>query len=386
MAHRLLLVVNNINGLGGMEVQLTYLAGGLARLGHHVRLVSIRTRDGQQGPPVDDTVEVVHLGASSRNDQPRATAQLFAHARWSDLVHCTGWDASLWGRLAAIAARRPVVVAEHSAGREHQISGSGAPRGQWIARHNRVLDPFTAVTVVCANWQRSVLEGEGVDRRKIAYIPNGVPVARLRDRARHGLTRSDLGIPADAPVLAHVARFRPQKRQQLTLETAEALRATHADLHIVFAGDGPDLEAVRSRAAEMGAGWAHFLGRQDNVPAILRLADAVVLPSVGEAMPMVILEAIAVGVPVVATAVGDVATILERTGAGVHVPPEDTDGFKAACRTLLGDPELRAGLAAAAERARTEIDAATMATRYADLFDVVLRRSTIVGAPAPAIS
>jgi len=375
---RLLLVVSDIRTLGGMEVQLAHLANGLARAGHQVTLASIRSHAdsaaGSQGPPIDSRVQLVHLGATGREAQISGLRRLRRMARSNEIVHCTGWDASLWGRLAGIAARRPVVVAEHTPGREHQLSPSGAPRGKYIAAHNRLLDPLTEHTVICAEWQRNILLGEGVKASKMTLIPNGVPVDHLRHLARDGLTREALGIPAEAKVITHVARFREQKRQKLTLETTARLRETLGDVRVVFAGTGPDLEAVQQAAKALHAGWATFLGRHDNVPSVFALGDLTVLPSTGEAMPMSIIEAIGVGVPIVAADVGDVGPILKRTGAGLLFPPNDPDAFYASCLEVLSDETVHQRLASAAAGAKEEVDAQTMVRRYERLFDSIGRR------------
>ena len=93
---RLLLVISNLDTLGGMEVQLAHLAGGLARDGHRVRLVSIRSRPGSSAGPrgvaLDPGVELVHLGAEGRNAQLTGLRRLVRMARASEIVHCTGWD------------------------------------------------------------------------------------------------------------------------------------------------------------------------------------------------------------------------------------------------------------------------------------------------------
>jgi glycosyltransferase involved in cell wall biosynthesis len=374
---KLLLAVHDIGTRGGMEVQLAHLAEGLAAAGHQVRLVSVRSfADTDQEPASrlhDSAVQLAHLGATGRWSKVASLGRLRRLAQRSDVVHCTGWDASLWGRLAAILARRPVIVSEHSPGRQYQVSPAGAPRGGWIASHNRALDRFTAVTVMCAEWQRDMLEREGVARRKLICIPNGVPVNELRKRARIGTTRAQLGIPTDAKVLAQVARFVPQKRQLLALETTARLRRVLGDVRIVFAGEGPELATVRHAAEARGADWAIFLGRHDNIPSVFALSDLAILPSAGEAMPMAIIEAIAVGVPVIATAVGEVGHVLDRTGAGIHVPAADEEAFYLACRRVLSDEAVHSRLASSALAASAQIDAATMVKRYERVFDGVLR-------------
>jgi glycosyltransferase involved in cell wall biosynthesis len=123
----------------------------------------------------------------------------------------------------------------------------------------------------------------------------------------------------------------------------------------------------------MGAGWAHFLGTRADVPGVMALADLVVLPSRAEAMPLTVLEAQAAGVPVVACDVGDVRAVLEATGGGLTVPAGDAPAFTAACRRVLADPALRAGLARAAWERSTGYDAAAMTARYAELLDAAAR-------------
>jgi L-malate glycosyltransferase len=173
-------------------------------------------------------------------------------------------------------------------------------------------------------------------------------------------------------VLAHVANFRPMKRQALALETTARLREALGDVRVVFAGAGPELEAIRALAAERGADWAVFLGAQRNIASVFTMADVAILPSSDEALPMALLEGMAVGVPVVATDVGDVAEVIERTGAGVCVPPEDHDAFYAAVHRILADQAVHRHFAAAAEAAQDELDAARMVGRYERVFDGVL--------------
>lgn len=376
---KVLLLIHDVSMLGGMEVQLVYLANGLARAGHSVTLASIRSAAGSfthSEISLRPDVELLLMGASSRSARIKCINGLRKLALDADIVHCTGWDTSLWGRLAAISARRRVIIADHAGSREHQVSAKGSPRARWIALHNRLLDPFTSATVVCAARQEEQLIREGVAREKVVLIPNGVPVDEMRARAHDGLTREALGIPPEAKVLAHVASFRPIKRQALALETVERLRREVGDVRIVFAGTGPELDSVRNLARRMGAEWATFLGPQRNVASVFGLADLTVLPSSSEAMPMVIIESFAVGVPVVATDVGDVAGMLERAGAGIAVPVNDHDALHDAIRLALTDHGVSDRLKRAADAAKAEIDAETMVERYEDVF-----RAALAGRP-----
>jgi glycosyltransferase involved in cell wall biosynthesis len=261
-----------------------------------------------------------------------------------------------------------VLVIEHADYRSLQTSLSGKPRARWIAVHNRLLDPFTYATVACAGAQLPVLRSEGVADAKLVLIPNGVPVAELRraaqDREAADGGRAGLGIPEDAFVIVHIARLTALKNQRQTLATARELRADGLDVHVLLLGDGEDRAALEADAA--GASWAHLLGARDRIAPFLGIADIAVLPSRAEAMPMVVAESLAVGVPMVASDVGDVGEILTRSGAGIAVPAGDGAAFTAACRRMADAGERRT-FAERALAAGDDFDASAMSRRYAAL-------------------
>jgi len=375
---RVLLLIFHV-GAAGMEQQLLHLAQGLAERGHAVTVGCF-----VQSIPVDDVaaagVRFVTLGDRTRAGRVTALRRIARLARAHDVVHATGWDASLWGRIGGILGGRPVLVTDHSPDRALNTSRSGASRERLIAWHNRLLDPFTAATVAVARHQIPVLESEGVRPQSIELIPNGVPIAGLR-AAAHGLTRAELGVPEGARVVVHVARFQPQKRQELTYATVARIRAELGDdVHVLFVGQGGRArrEALAAQARADGAGWAHFLGVRRDVPALLALADIAILPSSAEALPMAVIEALAVGTPQVATDVGEVGALLRSTGAGVVVDVDDHDGLAAACRLVLTDDALAAGLRERAHAAAWRFDSAVMVDRYAALI------ARVLGRPAPA--
>ncbi len=363
---KLLLIINHFSHFGGAEIQLAHLARGLAKLDYTVTVCSLEPSPFDPQALAAEGVELVVFGAEHRRDRLAALPRLVRLARRADVVLCTMWDMSLWGRLAAVAARRPVIVAEHATDRSFQTSAKGAPRASWIALHNRLLDRFTYATVACATAQRPVLESEGVAAEKIVYIPNGIPIDELRRAAESGPTRSDLGIPDDAPVAIQVGVFRPEKNQIGAIEAFDRVREKISGARLVFVGEGETRASVESRA--VGTGGIDFLGPRRDVAGLLALADAMLLPSLSDAMPMVVLEAMALGVPVVASDVGDVRRALGDE-AGICVPPGDASALAEAWSRMLSDSELRAGFGrAGAQRAR-RFDASLMTRRYAALFD-----------------
>lgn len=364
----MLLVVNALKP-GGAETQLSHLAKGLAESGHEVTLCCMDGAFVDVEPLLDAGVEIVSLDAGTRHQRLAALPRLVRLARRSEIVHCTIWDASLWGRIAAILARRPVVVAEHATDRSIHTSTRGASRADWIAAHNRLLDRFTYATVACATGQREVLTSEGVAAAKIVYIPNGLPLARVERVAAESPGRAALGLPADAPVIMQVGVFRLEKNQLGALEAVAALREEGVEAHLAFAGNGPLLAAVEERARELGGeGWAHFLGYRDDVPAVLACADLMIQPSAADAMPMTVLEAMALGVPVVATDVGDVRAMLADR-AGLCVPAGDPAALARACGELLGDAERRRRMGEAGREIAARFDSSAMVGSYERLFE-----------------
>lgn len=370
---RLLLIINHLYPAGGAEVQLVHLATGLAERGNDVTVCCVK------GSSIDPSgleragVKLVTLGARSRLQRIAAIPRLVRLARQADVVQCTMWDASLWGRIAAILARRPVVVADHQTDRRAQVSAAGAPRGPWIARHNRLLDPFTAATVACAESQHEVLTGEGVAAEKIVHIPNGVPIATLEAEAALA-DRASLGLPESVPLVLQIGVFRKEKNQIGALESFTAVRERVPDAVLVFAGDGEQRAAVERRAEELGAGeWTYFLGTREDVPALLSTADLMILPSLADAMPMTVIEAMALGTPVVASEVGDIPAMLNRR-AGVCVPPGDVDALADQIAALLNDERRRQALGEGGREVARAFDSAAMVSSYEAMFEAVSER------------
>jgi glycosyltransferase involved in cell wall biosynthesis len=376
---RCLLVVNRVPA-GGAEAQLVQLARGLAARGPRVTLCCIDSCGAANDTLAEEGIEVVALGAKTRYGRLAAVPRLARLARGCDVVQCTGWDTSLWGRLAAILARRPVIVADHATDRSMQVSPSGAPRARWIASHNRLLDRFTFATVACARCQLPMLADEGVAPEKTVYIPNGISVDE-EIAAGSGLTRADLGLPDPGPLVVQVGRLRREKNPLGGLEVMRQVRAQVPDVQFAFLGDGPMMERVQGAVAESDAGsWAHLLGYRADAAAVIALADVMLLPSRADAMPLAVLESMALGVPVVASDVGDVCRTL--AGGGVCVPVDDLEGFRDACVTLLTDTDLRAAAGAAGSERARDFDAPLMVRRYEALFRAACAHASPAAAAA----
>lgn len=355
-------------GHGGMEQHTLHLARAFADRGSRVTVGYVDRFEGGDWL-AGESFHAVDLRVRNPLLRYAALGRFARLARTADIVHCTGWDASAWGRMAAGIARRPVVVTEHSsASRSTQRSLGFMPIGRLIGLHNRILDPITDAVVAVAESQVPALVREGVDASKITVIPNGIALEPFRAAAREGVTRADLNIPREAMVVTQVARFIPQKRQEWSYAAVAALREELGDVRLLLVGEGPERAALERQARADGADWAQFLGQRVDVAALLALSDLAVLPSAAEAMPMVMIEALAVGVPQVATDDGDVRRVLAGTGAGLVVDGHDREAFAAACRAVLIDRPRAQAMRAAARAAAEEFALERMIAAYEELF------------------
>lgn len=207
----------------------------------------------------------------------------------------------------------------------------------------------------------------------IEVIPNFVDAARYRpgdasDRAR--LAELWGGDPS-VPVVAHVSNFRPVKRVPHLVDVFAAVAASRP-ARLLLIGDGPERAAVEARIAAHGIGdRVRLLGRQDHFEALLRACAVFALPSQSESFGLAALEALASGVPVVASAVGGLGEVVRDGVTGRLAAPDDFDGLVDAIAGLLDDPQQRRAMGAAA---RADVEARFVAGPMVERYEALYRR------------
>lgn len=286
----------------------------------------------------------------------RALARLL-RARRPDLVLTYNWGA-LDGVLAGLASRRRALV--------HHEDGFGADEVE--RRHTRrnltrrFVLPGAHRVVVPSHVLAGIARREWKLRESLVeLIPNGVDTTRFAPADAKGANtigeerarlRAELGIPAEAFTTVTVGGLRPEKRADRALEALAQLPGAHA----ILVGDGPERATLEARARGTDlAGRVHLVGPRRDPAPYLRAADAFCLPSDTEQMPIAMVEAMAVGLPVAATGVGDVRPILPDAQHAAIVELGDADdpaaALAAALAGLAADPD-RAARLGAANRAR----------------------------------
>ncbi len=285
-----------------------------------------------------------------------------------------GLDVRMYPRLAHVIREfRPDVVHTHSyvmryvlpiarrAALVHTVHNIAAKEvdaiGRWV--HRAAWRMGATPVAVSAGVARSF---RGMYGFKPQVIPNGIdttcfarPGARERWRRAHGFSNGDR-------IVVSVARLDPQKNPLGLLEAFDRV----ADAHLVLAGNGSLAEEVRARAG----GRIHLLGAVDDVPDLLTAADAFAIASDWEGHPVSIMEAMAAGLPVAATAVGGVPELVEHGVTGLLAPRGDMRALGDAIAAVLG----RRDMGEAARARAASFDISRMITAYSELFREVARR------------
>jgi glycosyltransferase involved in cell wall biosynthesis len=204
----------------------------------------------------------------------------------------------------------------------------------------------------------------------ITVIPNGVDTRRYgRDPASRTSVRRELSLPDTATLVVVVATFKEQKGHRYLVAAASRLLPEYPSAHILFVGDGElKLDIETAVAGEGIEDQVHFLGDRRDVPRLLAGSDLFVLPSLWEGLPMSLLEAMAAGLPCIATSVSGVREVIDGD-SGLIVPPRDVDALESALRRLLDDRGRAATLGARARRRVEErYSARSQARAHLDLY------------------
>jgi glycosyltransferase involved in cell wall biosynthesis len=191
-----------------------------------------------------------------------------------------------------------------------------------------------------------------VPERRAVLVGNGIRLERFDGRRTDGAaTRRELGIPAGARLITCVARLVERKRQADLLTAAAALRPRIPDVAVVLVGEGPDEPNLRRQASELGIeDRVLFAGQRDDVPDLLRASDALCLPSRREGLPRAVMEAMAAGIPVVATDVVGTREMVRHEETGLLVPFANPLALATALERLLTDRRLLERLTEAARK------------------------------------
>lgn len=272
----------------------------------------------------------------------------------TDVVHCHSTVSRFYGPVAAMVARVPVTVCTHH--------GSKLS----LDIRTRVKEGLSGLMLDC----RIGVSRKVVNRhcRHLAkawrHIPNGIDVKRFRPgsggRDKNG----------DMPRIIHVGRLSPEKRQDLLLEALAGLIEEAGDVELWLVGDGSCREALERQAADLGVReHCVFWGERDDVPRLMRRCDIYAQPSDREGLPLTVLEAMASGLPVVATSIGGMPEVVEQGRTGYLIEAGSSDQLRGALARLLDNPDEGERMGGnARERAVQDYSEEAMVRQYEQLY------------------
>jgi glycosyltransferase involved in cell wall biosynthesis len=337
--------------LGGGQVTVLTLARGLDKEKFEVLVAS------EEGGPLVDELErtgirhiPVMLGKYSGLSAAGALATVLRENA-VDVLHTHGGIAGLYGRLAARKAGTPAVV--HTVHGIHYLHyRNPAAKRAFIVLERRLSRSTDAVIFV------SVADMERAARLRLALPPkarlirNGVPSIAPESLRDPAAVRTELGA-VGRPLVVAVSRLHRQKGMTYLLRAVPFVRNESPDVRVVVAGGGPLADRLGAEVKALRVGDnAVLLGERKDALDILEAADIFVLPSLWEGLPYVLVEAAALGKPVVATDIDGVREVIRSGATGILVPPGDPGALAAAIILLLKDREFARQLG---EAARTEI-------------------------------
>ena len=370
---RVLLVITCL-GYGGAERLLVDIVAARDRERLHYEVAYVlRDQDAMVPAVVASGTRVHALGATQNADLRwmAALRQLLVRGHY-DVVHFHLPYAAALGQLVVgslpRSSRPGVVYTEHSLWDRERLANRALLRAS-MNRGERLV----AVSQASYDALPAPL------RRRATIVVHGVDLsqsdsliarrAELRDRVR-----SELGMGDEELLFMTVANLRPEKGYDVLLTVARSIADNGLPIRIAAVGRGPLRTSLRARHLDLALGERfQFLGQRDDVLQLLAGADAFVLASLHEGLPVALMEATSVGLPIVASCVGGVPHVLEDGVDALLVPPGDPGALVDAMKRLASDPELREQLGRHAKLRSTMFDIAEAGRAIGDIYQRVAR-------------
>jgi glycosyltransferase involved in cell wall biosynthesis len=359
--------------VGGAERQLQQLAPRLKNLGFDIVILT-RHEPGLKRYEEIDGVPVYRLLASGPKPWSALTFTLSALLRLirlrPDILHAheilMPATIALWARRFL---RRPVVVKLLRGGNRGDVYKL-KKRPLWktyVRSLRRGVDTF----IVISQEIDEELAALGVRAEQRVFLPNGVDAVRCTpvSEERRQKLRQALNLPSRSTLVVYAGRLVPEKRVDNLLLAWKDMHEKHPDARLLILGEGAEAAHLR----EMRVEGVQFAGQVDDAIPYFQAADLFVLPSSTEGLSNSMLEAMACGLPVLATSVGGAPDVIRHHESGYLVPPEDREALQRGLETLLEDRALRFSLGTnARQRILAEFSLDSVAKRLAALYQKLL--------------
>lgn len=357
--------------VGGLETVVSTLAAAQRRSGHTVVVAPTLSRAGDgwnfAASLEHADVELVPLIVPHRGYlREQALIRDLCRTHNVSVVHTHGYRSDIVGGHAGHSSGRPVVTTVHG------FTGGGLKNRAYEQIQRFVFRRFDAVVVV-SRLQADQLRAGGVPAERLHVVPNALsphPSPLARNEAREAL-----GLPQEGVLAGWVGRVSREKGIDVFIDALASITDPRIDAAIL--GDGPERAPESARAESLAPGRFRWLGSVPDAAKYFAAFDLFVLSSRTEGLPMVMLEAMAAGRPIVTTSVGGIPDLISPA-EGLLVAPEDPKALAAAIRSLVLDRDAAETRARAArERQRAQFDVASWSARYEAIYrELIAERQT----------
>ncbi len=353
------MLLNSLKFMGGGETWMLGMAGHLAARGHRTLITA---RPGtvmlDHARTLGLAVQPLRIAGDLNPILLTRLALLLRRHRVDIVIANISRDVRIAGLVKKFSGGSAVIAL-------HQIDRPISNRWNYRFTFNALAD---AVVVNSESTRRTVLASNPwMKDERMHVIPHGIPPIDSEAASRGKQLRIELGLTADDLVIGFVGRLSGQKGISTLLAAMAIIEQEHPKIHLVIAGTGT-LEAKVKRFAASRPN-VHVLGFRDDVPGVMSACDVLLVPSLWEGFGLVVVEAMAAGIPCIASDISSLPEILETESNGLLVPADDPAALARAVVRLAGDPNLRerfrvAGLATVSEKFTVE----RMISTYEKLF------------------
>ena len=290
-----------------------------------------------------------------------------------NILHCHEEKSRFYGLIATRAERLSIIATNHN--------WTSPPK--WFERFYEYLDAFilrfiNRVVPVSDELSHRIRRFK-IPTRLISVIPNGINLKEFHPEKIAANYRESLGIKNEVKVIGNIGRLSVEKGQKILLQAARRTIDQYPDICFLFVGDGPQEWELKQYAKSLAIDdKVIFTGFRKDISKIYSLLDVFALTSLHEGTPMVILEAMAMGVPIIATDVGGVANIIQDNKNGILLKPEDPRLVSRALLKLLRNPDVSERLSSKAYRhVKERYSVERMVSQYESIYvDIVNKKRT----------
>jgi glycosyltransferase involved in cell wall biosynthesis len=259
------------------------------------------------------------------------------------VVRTHRYRSNLYGRLAAFSSGVPVIIASvHDNYRTDK-----RPKRRIM---NRILSKITdKIVAVSEDVKEDIIRYDRIDPSKVQVIPNGIDVERFNPEKNTSNIRKEFPLEEDDIVIGFIGRIVPAKGLKYLLNALPYLKEEFKSIKLLVVGEGSLVEELKEKAKKNNIfDNILFTGGRRDIPEILASIDIFVMPSTAEGLPNSLLEAMAMGKPVVATEVGGIPELIKNGRTGLLVPPRNPEALATAIRDLISNDQLAAKMGQAA--------------------------------------